>query len=93
MEEKGLTDSFVTLNLDFDFKDNRSTAPSESPRTLSLTEGFEMQYTKGGNALPVAENFVIRKAIDATQLSDSSDESDYEEDSLIDGRETKLLKI
>lgn len=98
VEERGLTESFVTLNLDFDFEDKKSVHASsvhasESTRTLSLTEGFEMQDTKGGKCQPIAKNLVIKKAIDATNLGDSSEESDFEEDSLIAAEHVQLVKI
>ncbi|KAF2855687.1 hypothetical protein T440DRAFT_464081 [Plenodomus tracheiphilus IPT5] len=99
VEEKGLTESFVTLNLDFDFEDKKSSVhassvhASESTRTLSLTEGFEMQDTKGGKCQPIAKSLVVQKAIDATNLGDSSDDSDFEEDSLIAAEHVQLVKI
>ncbi|KAI8942545.1 hypothetical protein NX059_000605 [Plenodomus lindquistii] len=93
VQEKGLTESFVTLNLEFDFEDNKSVHASESTRTLSLTEGFEMQDTKGGICQPVAKSLVVQTAVDATNFGESSDESDFEEDSLIAAEHTQLVKI
>lgn len=89
-EEKGLTESFVTLNLEFDCDDKKDGDRPESTRTLSLTEGFEMQDTKGGSTQPVAKSLVIKKAIDATELCDSSDS---EEDSFVAGEHSPLVKI
>ncbi|CBX93835.1 predicted protein [Plenodomus lingam JN3] len=98
VEEKGLTESFVTLNLDFEFADEKSVHASsvhasESTSTLSLTGGFEMQDTKGGRCQPIAKNLVVKNAIDATNLGDSSDENDFEEDSLIAAEHVQLVKI
>ncbi|KAK7177598.1 hypothetical protein PSPO01_16352 [Paraphaeosphaeria sporulosa] len=69
--DRGLTQFFVTLNLDFDIDGKHDSNRPESARTLFLTEGLEMQDTKGGNVTPVAKNLVVKQAIEATQLGDS----------------------
>lgn len=96
MEEKGLTESFLTLNLDFEESSNNSTLRSDSTRTLSLPGGeFEVQVTKGGNLQPMAKNLIVQTAIEATDLDySSSDESDFEEDGLMMASEhLELVKI
>lgn len=91
VKKLGLTESFLTLNLDFEKES--STHTSDSTRTLSLTEGFETQGTKSGNLQPTAKNLVIRTAIEATNLDYSSDESDFEEDGLTATEHVDLVKI
>jgi len=91
VDEMGLTESFLTLNLDFE--ENNSTLRSDSTRTLSLTEGFEVQATKGGNLQPMAKNLVVQTAIEAAHLEYSSDESDFEEDGLDSTEHLELVKI
>lgn len=96
VEEKGLTESFLTLNLDFEESSNNSTLRSDSTRTLSLPGGeFEVQVTKGGNLQPMAKNLIVQTAIEATDLDySSSDESDFEEDGLMMASEhLELVKI
>lgn len=86
--ETGPSESFMTLNLEFDFEEKKGR--SDSPRTLSLTDGFEMQDTKGGHlevTTPIQNNSVIEHAIKTTELGDSSDSED---DPCI-SRETKHL--
>ncbi|KAH7398306.1 hypothetical protein BKA66DRAFT_199599 [Pyrenochaeta sp. MPI-SDFR-AT-0127] len=86
--EKGPSDSFMTLNLEFDFEEKKSR--SDSPRMLSLTDGFEMQDTKGGHSevtTPSKKDRLIERAIKTTALGDSSDS----EDDTFVSRETKPL--
>ncbi|CAO2654792.1 Nn.00g115250.m01.CDS01 [Neocucurbitaria sp. VM-36] len=86
--EKDRNESFTTLNLDFTFEDKKD--HSESPKTLSLREGFEMQDTMGGHSqgtTPTKKDKIIERAIKATELSDSSDS---DEDIFV-SRESKPL--
>lgn len=46
-EKKGLNESSMTLNLEFDWEDKKGDA--ESLHTLNLSEGFEMQDAVGGH--------------------------------------------
>ncbi|KAL6710009.1 hypothetical protein ACN47E_009800 [Coniothyrium glycines] len=73
-ETKSPAESTRTLNLEFGADDNK--AAVDSPRTLSLTEGFEMQDTVGGKQVPAARGLVVKKAIEATDLGDSSESED-----------------
>ncbi|KAF2032696.1 hypothetical protein EK21DRAFT_60281, partial [Setomelanomma holmii] len=84
-EAKGLNESFMTLNLEFDWEDKKHS--SDTPRTLSLSKGLEMQDTVGGQSkhsspvatktTPIQKNPVNQRAITSTSLADSSDsESD-----------------
>lgn len=87
-ESKGLDESIMTLNHEFDWEDKKHS--SETPRTLSLSEGFEMQDTMGGGAqshsespvatktTPMRENPIIQRAITSTSLAESSDSDSYE---------------
>lgn len=86
--EKDMNESFMTLNLDFDWEEKKSRA--DSPRNLSIHEGFEMQDTTGGasqTVTPLKTNQRIERAVKATALGDSSDS---EEDTFV-SRETKPL--
>ena len=90
-EENNRNESFTTLNLEFTFEDKKDS--SESPKTLSLTEGFEMQDTMGGHSqvtTPTKNDRVIERAIKATQLSDSSDS---EEDVFVSRESRPLVKV
>jgi hypothetical protein len=90
-----LNESFMTLNLEFDWEDKNGL--SESPRTLDLSEGFEMQDTVGGCEQagspvarksspcvrvmsPFAKSLVVQKAIEATHLDNSSESEDEEDE-------------
>lgn len=97
-EGKDLNESFPTLNLDFDWQDQK--ASSESPQTLSLTEGFEMQDTIGGHCentspvvsktSPLQKNPVIQRAVTSTSLAESSASS---EDEFVVAENSPLVKI
>jgi hypothetical protein len=104
---RGLNESFMTLNLEFDWEDKSRL--SNSPRTLDLSEGFEMQDTVGGCeqagspiarksspyvrvTSPFAKSLVVQKAIEATHLDDSS-ESEDEEDVFLATEDRALVKI
>ncbi|KAH7395144.1 hypothetical protein DE146DRAFT_97265 [Phaeosphaeria sp. MPI-PUGE-AT-0046c] len=92
-----LTPSFMTLNFDFDWeagnskKVNNPEACDEvmTPRTVSLSEGFEPADTVGGHAAPVVltGNEVVKKAMMNVANGDSY--SDSEED--VEDGEKRLL--
>jgi hypothetical protein len=72
--DKDRAESFRTLNLDFDWEEKKDRV--DSPRTSSLTEGFEMQDTVGGKEVSkgrTLKNVTIRRAVQATEIGDSSD--------------------
>lgn len=90
-EETERNESFTTLNLDFTFDDKKE--HSDSPKTLSLAEGFEMQDTMGGHSqdtTPAKKGKVIERAIKATELSDSSES---EEDVFVSREAKPLVKV
>ena len=88
-EEKGVNESFMTLNLEFDFEDKKPRP--DAPRTLSLTEGgFEMQDTTGGTSPAVTSIKTISMMERAIQAAELGDSSDSEEDTFV-SRETKPL--
>jgi hypothetical protein len=68
-EAKNLNESFKALNLEFEWEDK-----TESPRTMSLSEGFEVADIVGGApAQPgSARNKVVHRAIGATRVVDNS---------------------
>jgi hypothetical protein len=69
----------MTLNLEFETESLDSRKRADSPRTLSLTSGFEMQGTVGGRAdanTPITKNEKVNTAIKETEVVDSSDEDD-----------------
>lgn len=76
--------SFMTLNLDFEFEDqkDKERLDSASPRTLSLTsgEGFEMQDTIGGHSdhktTPIVRNEKVVSAIKGTAVESSDEDED-----------------
>jgi hypothetical protein len=89
--DRGRTESFRTLNLDFDWEEKKDRA--DSPRTLSLTEGFEMQDTVGGKEVSkgrTLKNVTIRRAVQATEIGDSSDS---EVDSFITQEQKPLVHV
>ena len=75
--EKPQDSPFMTLNLEFESPSAKK--QSDSPKTLSLASGFEMQDTVGGYAnsnTPIAKNEKVNAAIRETEVVDSSDEDD-----------------
>jgi hypothetical protein len=89
--EKDRNESFATLNLEWDWEEKKDR--SDSPRTLSLTEGFEMQETVGGNKIDEGKrmkNVTIRRAVHATEMGDSSDS---EVDSFITQEQKPLVHV
>jgi hypothetical protein len=77
--EKPRDTSFMILNFDFETESLESKERADSPRTLSLTSGFEMQDTVGGCAdanTPITKNEKVNAAIKETEVVDSSDEDD-----------------
>ncbi|KAF2994486.1 hypothetical protein E8E13_001648 [Curvularia kusanoi] len=71
--------SFMTLNLDFETESLDTKQRADSPRTLSLTSGFEMQDTVGGHVganTPITKNEKVNAAIKETEVVDSSDDED-----------------
>jgi hypothetical protein len=77
--EKPRDTSFMTLNLEFETESLDSRKRADSPRTLSLTSGFEMQDTVGGRAdanTPITKNEKVNTAIKETEVLHSSDEDD-----------------
>ncbi|KAF1846700.1 uncharacterized protein K460DRAFT_406892 [Cucurbitaria berberidis CBS 394.84] len=93
-EDKDTSESFTTLNLEFHFEEKKDRS-SESPKTLSFTEGFEEQDTMGGHSQVTTpskkDKKVIERAIKVTDLSDSSDSSD--EDVFVSREMKPLVKI
>lgn len=90
-EERGLNESFTTLNLEFNC-DDKNDCP-ESLQSLSLTEGFEMQDTTGGHCeieVPTKRTRVITRAVHATEVINSSDS---EEDTFVSREARPLVKI
>lgn len=89
MEGKSLNGSAKTLNLDFSADDKQDGV--DTPRTLSLTEGFEMQDTVGEHTrkeVSGVRGLVVKKAIETLDLSDSSDSED---DSFVAGEQKRLV--
>lgn len=77
--EKANHSSMMTLNLDFEFESASGRKRADSPRTLSLASGFEMQDTIGGHSdanLPITKNQKVNAAIKETEVVDSSDDED-----------------
>jgi len=75
-------ESFMTLNLEFDWEDNNNDGKKtscESLRTLDLSEeGFEMQDTVGGHKeemVKTPRNKVIERATSLAESSDSEVDS------------------
>jgi hypothetical protein len=91
-EVKGRKESFRTLNLEFDWEDKTG-----SPRTLSLSEGFEVADTTGGvHVQPIrVRNKVVMRAVAATCMVDSSgsDSDSDSEDEEYDVGNSLLVKI
>ena len=87
--DRGVKDeSFMTLNLEFDWEDNNNNdkkTSCESLRTLDLTEeGFEMQDTVGGHKeemVKTPRNKVIERATSLAESSDSEVDSFVVEES------------
>ncbi|KAH8728818.1 hypothetical protein GQ44DRAFT_608396 [Phaeosphaeriaceae sp. PMI808] len=77
------SDSFMTLNLEFDCEEDKQ---RDSPRTLSLNEGFEVQDTTGGSSRemsPVAtkvlsQRFDVKTSVSSLTGSDISSEEEEE---------------
>jgi hypothetical protein len=89
--DKDRTESFRTLNPDFDWKEKKDRA--DSPRTLNLTKGFEMRDTVGGKEVSkgrTLKNVTIRRAVQATEIGDSSDS---EVDSFITQEQKPLVHV
>jgi hypothetical protein len=89
-QAKATNEEFMTLNREFDWEEKKER--SDSTRMLSLTDGFEMQETMGGegkDAETDKKKAVIKKAINATELGDSSES---EVDSLLTSEQTPLVK-
>ena len=85
----------MTLNLDFPWEDKRG---SESPRTLSLSDGFEMQDTVGGHGsgtgMGMMKNLVVRRAVEEVGLGNSDGDSEVEEEGAFVAREdTRLVGV
>lgn len=86
------------MNFDFEWEDgsakkgNRSDACDEvmTPRTVSLSEGFEVADTVGGHAAPVVPkgNETVKKAVMGVADEDSCSESERETDA---DREKRML--
>ncbi|KAJ8117871.1 hypothetical protein OPT61_g1036 [Boeremia exigua] len=77
--EKHRDTSFMTLNLDFELESSDVKKRADSPRTLSLTSGFETQDTVGGHAdvnKPITKNEKVNAAIKETEVVNSSDDED-----------------
>jgi hypothetical protein len=93
-ESKGLNESFRTLNLEFDWEDK-----TVSPRTISLSEGFEVADTTGGaHVQPVrVRSKVVARVVAATCMADSSgSDSDGDiddEGGEYDVEKSRLVKI
>lgn len=88
--EKANDTSMMTLNLDFEFESASGRRRADSPRTLSLASGFEVQDTVGGHSdanRPITMNQKVNAAIKETEIVDSSED----EDSFV-AAESKLLK-
>jgi hypothetical protein len=89
--DEGRNESSMTLNLEFDWEEKKDR--SDSPRTMSLTEGFEIQDTVGrrdegkGRSM---KNVTIRRAIQATEIGDSSDSEVH---SFITGEQKPLVHV
>lgn len=69
----------MTLNLDLEFESTSGRKRTDSPRTLSLASGFEMQDTVGGRAdaeMLVLKNGKVDAPIKETEIVDSSDDED-----------------
>lgn len=85
--------SFATLNLDLEAESPDTKKRTDSPRTLSLTSGFETQDTVGGHAdapnAPITKIEKVNAAIKETEVVDSSDD----EDPFIAAKGTLLKKI
>jgi hypothetical protein len=77
--EKANDSSMMTLNLDLEFESTSGRKRTDSPRTLSLASGFEMQDTVGGRAdaeMLVLKNGKVDAPIKETEIVDSSDDED-----------------
>lgn len=95
-----LTKSVMTLNFDFDWEKDNGKKGNESdvcdevmtPRTISLSEGFEVADTVGGHAAPVVPkgNEVVKKATLSVADGKSSSESEREMD--VDGGKRLLVE-
>jgi hypothetical protein len=90
-----LTQSFMTLNFDFAWEEgspkngNRNDACDEvmTPRTVSLSEGFEVADTVGGHAAPVVpkDNEVVEKTVKGLAVADLGSFSDSDGEIDTDG--------
>ena len=90
--EKMRDASFMTLNLDYEFESPSAKKRADSPRTLSLASGFEMQDTVGGHVdtnTSITKNEKVDVAIKKTDVGDSSDD----EDPFVAAEEQLLKKI
>lgn len=75
-EKKGLNESLMTLNMNFDWEENKG---AESVHSLNLSEGLEMQDTMGGHTDTASlvvktppsmkRNKFIERAITSTNLA------------------------
>jgi hypothetical protein len=90
----------MTLNLEFDWEDKKNLSGMETPRTLSLSEGFEMQDTVGGyggvgmdRTSPLARNKVVRRAVDSLRFEDCSVSDSDSGDRDREGEGSPFLKI
>jgi hypothetical protein len=84
-------ESFVTLNLEWDWEEKKDR--TDSPRTLSLNEGFKMQDTVGGNEAGKGRDMkkvTIRRAVQAIEIGDSSDS---EVDSFVTAEQKPLVHV
>jgi hypothetical protein len=89
----------MTLNLEFDWEDKKNLSGMETPRTLSLSEGFEVQDTVGGHGgmvdrtSPLARNKVVNRAVESIRFEDCSVSDSDSEDGLREGERSLFLKI
>lgn len=90
----------MTLNLEFDWEDKKNHQNGmETHRTLSLSEGVEMQDTIGGHGgvvdrtSPLARNKVVQRAIPSTSLGNSSVSDSDSEGGVLEGERIPLVKI
>jgi hypothetical protein len=67
--KRSLHESFMTLNLNFEWEDKEN--PVSTPRTLSLSEGFEVQDLYVGDGERFGRE-MKRNTVVATSLGDSS---------------------
>jgi hypothetical protein len=86
-----LNESFMTLNFDWDWKDQSARDEVLTPRTLSLSEGFEMTDTIGGHG-GLEGNKAVANVVAATRVADIGD-SDSGVDEYVVGDKSPLVKI